>query len=347
MQDKKIFPVGKLPAELLSQLLAQASITDPRVLLGPGVGHDCAILDLGSQLLVLKTDPITFTTDEIGWYAVQVNANDIATTGANPSWMMVTALLPEGQTTQEMVENIGAQLRSACQSIGVSLIGGHTEITYGLDRPILSATMIGEVERDRLIMPNGARKGDHLLLTKGVPIEATAILAGEFTDQLTNPNHPENLSMDELQQARDFLHQPGISVLKDAQLAINAGQVHAMHDPTEGGLLTALWELAQASGHCLRVELDSVYIPPISQRICKIMDLNPLAAIASGALLLAVSADDSHQICETLKRELISCTIIGEVLEDSQNPQVWHTVAGQQELVFYPQRDEIARLFQA
>lgn len=346
MPHANSFPVGKLPASLLDRLLKHAPISDPRVLLGPGIGLDCAILDLDQQVLVLKSDPITFASEEIGWYAVQVNANDIATTGAAPRWMMVTVLLPEGQTTSEMVEKISAQLFSACQSIGVSLIGGHTEITYGLDRPILSATMIGEVERQRLVTPAGAKQGDCLLLTKGVPIEATAILAREFPGRLTDPRHPAFLSKVELQHARDFLHLPGISVLKDAQTAIQAGRVHAMHDPTEGGLLTALWELAQACGRSLKVNLDSIHIPDVSGRICQIMDINPLAAIASGALLMAVEAEDAPAICSALAKEQIPCNQIGEVLETTPHPQVWQMIANQPALVPYPARDEIASLFE-
>jgi hydrogenase maturation factor len=277
---------------------------------------------------------------------VQDNANEIATTGAAPRRMMVTVLLPEGPTTSELVDKISAHLYSACRSIGVSLIGGHTEITYGLDRPILSATMIGEVERQRLVTPAGAKQGDCLLLTKGVPIEATSILAREFPGHLTDPRHPAFLSEMELQHARDFLHLPGISVLKDAQTAIQAGRVHAMHDPTEGGLLTALWELAQACGRSLKVDLEAIHIPDVSGRICQIMGINPLAAIASGALLMAVEAEDAPAICSALAKEQIPCNQIGEVLETNPHPQVWQMIANRPALVSYPARDEIAGLFE-
>lgn len=346
VNSEKTIPVGKLPPGLLNQLLQNAPISDPRVLLGPGIGIDCAILDLGQQLLVLKSDPITFATEEIGWYSVQVNANDIATTGALPRWMMVSVLLPENKTTPELAKRISSQLYEACQNINVSLIGGHTEITHGLDRPVLSATMIGEIERDKLITPAGAHESDHILLTKGVPIEATAILAQEFPDQLTHVKSPDHLSQEELHQARNYLRQPGISILKDAQFAIHSGVVHAMHDPTEGGLLTALWELAQACGHSICVDLDKVHIPDLSKRVCKIMEINPLAAIASGALLLAVDSKDSSRICSSLQQENISCGQIGKILESTPKPQVWNISSGHQELLDYPERDEIARLFE-
>ncbi len=130
---------------------------------------------------MLKSDPITFATDDIGWYAVQINANDIATTGSTPRWMLATLLLPENQTSPDLVEHIFKQINQAAGALGISLIGGHTEITYDLNRPILMGTLLGEVERSKLIVPSGAQPGDQLLLTKGVPIEATALLAREFS----------------------------------------------------------------------------------------------------------------------------------------------------------------------
>ena len=332
-------PVGKLPPDLLEQLLAQTPVQDPRVLLGPGIGLDCAVLDLGATLLVLKTDPITFATEEIGWYAVQVNANDIATTGARPRWLMTTLLLPEGNTTPEMVATIHADLHETCKQIGVSIIGGHTEITFGLERPILVGTMIGEVDHQNLVTPRGASPGDRILLTKGVPIEATAILAREFTEQLR-----AQLSPEEIEQASAFLYNPGISVLKDAQIALNAGKVTAMHDPTEGGLSSAMWELAHASNCSLTIDPQAVFIPPLSKRICQVFNLNPLAALASGALLLTASAQHAGNIRRALESEGISCQEIGVV--ESGPPAVFQiSDSGRHDLPL-PARDEIARLFE-
>jgi hydrogenase expression/formation protein HypE len=168
-------PVGKLPPELLARLINLGQTSDPRLLIGPGIGLDCAVLDFGERLLVLKTDPITFATDEIGWYAVHVNANDIATTGGEPRWMMMTLLLPENAATPALAETIAAQVHQACRELGITVVGGHTEITYGLDRPILVGCMLGEVERSELIVPTGATPGDRVLLTKGVPLEAAAL----------------------------------------------------------------------------------------------------------------------------------------------------------------------------
>lgn len=332
-------PLGKLPPDLLAQILAQAPVSDPRVLLGPGIGLDCAVLTFGDHCLVFKSDPITFVTEEIGWYAVQVNANDIATTGAVPRWFLVTVLLPEGNTTAEDVQEIMAQVYQGCRSLGISVIGGHTEITFGLERPILAGTMVGEVPREDLITPRGAIPGNRLLLTKGVPIEGTAILAREFPKKLG-----EVLSPEEILVASEYLYTPGISVVRDAALAIQAGKVTAMHDPTEGGLSGALWELAEACGHTLVIDPGAVMIPSLSHRICRVLEINPLETIASGALLLTASQKDAPLICRTLQAGGIPCAEIGTV--EAGPPRVMQPVPTGLIPLPRPARDEIARLFE-
>ncbi len=329
-------PLGKLPPDLLTNLLKTAPQYDPRLVLKPGVGLDCAVVDIGDRYLVLKSDPITFAAENIGWYLVQVNSNDIATTGGVPRWLMVTMLLPEGQTTAASLSAIVDPLYAACREKGISVIGGHSEITYGLDRPILIGSLIGEVARDKLITPQGARPGDKIMLTKGIPIEATAILAQEFPERLT-----ASLTPADLQTARAYLYQPGISVLRDAQLATAAGRVTAMHDPTEGGLAGALWELAEACGHHLIVDQDAVPVLELSARICAVLGLDPLAAIASGALLLTAAAEDAPAICKALEDEGILCAEIG-VVEAGE----FGVSMGDGMLLPRPVRDEIARLYE-
>jgi hydrogenase expression/formation protein HypE len=336
---KDILPVGKLPVDLLSELLAEAPVSDPRVLLGPGIGLDCAIVDLGATLLVFKSDPITFATEDIGWYLVQVNANDIATTGAIPRWLMVTVLLPEATTSMESVKTLARQIFDASSALGISVIGGHTEITYSIDRPILSGTIIGEVEREKLVLPSGARPGDKLLLTKGVPIEATAILAREFAERLS-----EILRPTEILQAQNYLYEPGISILRDARIATTAGKVTAMHDPTEGGLSTALWELAEASSISIVFDPSTVFVPDLSVRICDFFHLNAQSAIASGALLMAVDPCDTHAIKSALEQEGIACAEIGWIEQGSAG--VWQLAGAQRLPLPRPTRDEIARLFE-
>lgn len=330
------FPLGKLPHEYLSRLLAGAPVSDPRVLVGPGSGLDCAVIDLGDRYLVFKSDPITFATDQIGWYAVQVNANDIATTGGTPRWMLATLLLPEGQASPELVEGIFDQLGAACRESGISLVGGHTEVTYGLDRPVISAALVGEVERGKLVMPGGARPGDRLLLTKGVPVEAVSLLAREFSTRLE-----PFLSAEELAEARAYLYHPGISVVRDARVAVQAGKVNAMHDPTEGGLAAALWELAESSRCGILFEPQAVLVPPLARRICELLGIDPLASIASGALLLAVSPADCAGVRQALEVDGIRCVEIGQVQTGAPEVRI-----AKGDLYPRPGRDEVARLFE-
>jgi hydrogenase maturation factor len=333
-----MLPLGKLPCDLLAQLLARFAPTDPRVVVGPGPGLDCAVVDMGDRCLVVKTDPITFAADAIGWYAVQVNANDIATTGAVPRWFMATLLLPGGKADAALAETIFQQIAEACAEIGASHIGGHTEVTFGLDRPIVVGVMFGEVERARLVTAAGAQPGDAVMVTKGVPVEATAILAREKAEALAGQFPPQFLA-----RCRDFLFQPGISVVRDAQSALAAGRVTAMHDPTEGGLATGLWELAEASGLGIEVDESALPILPEGRALCQALGLDPLGAIASGALLLTTPAGEAAGIAAALAREGIAAHLVGRMEEA---PGVRLRGPGGLAPLPRPARDEIARLFE-
>jgi len=303
-----ILPVGKLPHDLLDRIIHSLPASGPSVRLGPGIGLDCAVLEFGEQCLVLKTEPITFASDDIGWYAVQIAANDIATTGAAPKWAMFTVLLPENRTSEKNVVDLTRQLADACRGTGIAVVGGHTEITHDLNRVIIVTTLIGEVARANLITPAGAQPDDVILLTKGVPIEATALLAREFSTSLETA-----FTREEIQTAADYLTTPGISILRDAQIAVTAGGVTAMHDPTEGGVATALWELAQACQKSLFVQPESILVPELSSRICQYFHLDPLGTIASGALLLTVKPAFKEGVIDALTSAGISVAEIGTV----------------------------------
>ncbi len=300
-------PLGKLDPDSLARLIAEHSGEHPRLVLGPGLGLDCAVLDYGDRYLVAKSDPITFTAENIGWYAVHVNANDIATTGARPIWFLATILLPEGRAKDRDVEAIFEQIQRACRALDVVFIGGHTEVTTGLDRPIIAATMLGEVAPERLITPRGAQPGDRILLTKGVPLEAAGILATDFGDSLAA------LSSELVSRARGYLHDPGISVVPEAQAAAAAGGVTAMHDPTEGGLAAGLWELAYAAGVRLEVDHEKIPIPEAAGAICEALQVDPLRALASGALLLTVAGDRLETVRRAIEDAGVQVTQIGQV----------------------------------
>ncbi len=341
MTEEKYYPLGKLPPEDLFALLGALPVKDPRVILGPGIGHDAAVIKFGERLLVTKSDPITFATDEIGWYAVHVNANDIACLGATPRWFVATLLLPEGKTTSKLVADIFQQSQAACAELCVTLVGGHTEITHGLNRPIMVGTMFGEVSPQQLVRSDGARPGDKILLTKGIAVEGCALLARERGEQLRDHYH---LSAELLTRAARLLHEPGISVVRDAAIATASGDVHAMHDPTEGGVATGLHELTTAAGVGAVIEEQSLPLLPETEPLCSPLGIDPLGLLASGALLLAVAPQDAAQIVAALQADGIAAQIIGAIHAE---PGVYlRGPAGERPLPQFP-RDEITRLFEA
>lgn len=322
---------GKLPPEVLARLLERVPQNDPRVVVGPRVGEDAAVLDFGDHYLVAKSDPITFATERIGWYAVQVNANDLATLGARPRWFLATLLLPaSGGAT--LAEHIFSDLLAACADLGITLCGGHTEITPGLDRPIVAGQMLGEVEKDRLVRKERIRPGDVVLLTRGVALEGTAILARERAAYLTG-----RVDAGLLDKASNLLFQPGISVVADALAAADAAPVHGMHDPTEGGLIGGLYELARAAGVGLAVERASIPVLAETQAVCAALGLDPLRLIASGSLLIAVAPEDVAAVRDALGRRGTPVAQISRVVRAEEGLRIDGAAFE------FPDRDEISR----
>jgi hydrogenase expression/formation protein HypE len=273
---------GKLPHSLLAQLLAHLPTAHPRLLLGPGVGEDAAVIDFPADwLLVAKSDPITFATDAIGHYAVNVCANDLAVTGATPLFYLPTLLLPAQATDESTVQAIFEQIGAACAELGIVVAGGHTEITAAVNQPVVAGTLLGEVARNAHITSGGCRPGDQLLLVGEVPIEGASIIARERRDELIALGWDAAM----LDQAAGYLYEPGISVVQPALAAARSGLVTAMHDPTEGGVATAIWEMAQAARAGVAVDLDAIAVNPLAASLCEAFGLDPLGTIASGALL--------------------------------------------------------------
>ncbi len=332
-------PVGKLRATMLQALLDRRPVKDPRVVVGPRVGEDAAVIDLGDRYLVATADPITFATDEIARYALQVNANDVAVRGARPRWFLATVLLPEGRATDESVERLFGDLQAACEELDVTLVGGHTEVAHGLDRPLIAGAMLGEVAKDRLVTTGGARVGDAVVLTKGVPLEGAAIIAREKETELLARGVPAAV----IKKAKALLRAPGLSVLPEAEIACELGPVHAMHDPTEGGVATALHELAEAAGVGLRIDRERITILPVGRELCAAYGLDPLGTIASGALLLTLPPADAGVLLHALAREGIDAHFIGQVVPREEGLRLV-SGARQEVLPLFPQ-DEISKLF--
>ena len=332
-------PVGKLSPDLLESLFASYHIDDPTVIIGPKVGEDAAIIDLGDSYLVAKTDPITFATDEIGWYLVCINGNDIATMGAEPRWLLVTLLLPEDKSTETLVKDIFSQILAACRHFNITLCGGHTEITHGLDRPIVVGQMLGRVEKSKLITSSGAQVGDDILLTKGIAVEATALIARERGDALLSRDY----SPQYIARARQYLKDPGISVIKEAMTASRVGGVHTMHDPTEGGLGTGLHEIARCSRVGMIIWSENIHIFPECRDLCREFGIDPMGVIASGGLLIIADPSHSGKIMDALAHDDIRCSTIGRVVEEAEG--LFFKAGSEKRPVPVFETDEITKIF--
>jgi len=330
-------PVGKLPAESLERLLRLCR-HDPRVVVGPGIGRDAAALAFGDRIVVAKTDPITFATDRIGWYAANINANDVACLGATPRFFLAAVLLPEATASVQMAEAIFRDIAASCEALDVTLCGGHTEVTCGLDRPIVVGHMLGDVARDRLVTNEAARPGDDILLTKGIAIEGTALIAREKAEEFDGRLEPARLA-----RARAFLDEPGLSVVPDARAVCAAVHPRALHDPTEGGIATAVHELADAADCGAIVDADAIPIFPETHTICRHYGLDPLGLIASGALLVATAPDDTQAALQALATQGIAATRIGRLTPRDEG--VWLRRGGRRDPLPRFDSDEVARLF--
>jgi hydrogenase maturation factor len=278
------FPTGKVPSDILRRVVFERlGVPCDRLLQGPRVGEDAAVIDNGDRVLVVATDPITGAVGNVGWLAVHINANDVASTGARPLWFLCVTLLPEG-AGEELLERIMEQMHDACIEVGVSLVGGHTETTPGLDRPILIGFMMGEAEKDRYVTTGGAKPGDKIILTKGAGIEGTAVLAGDLEKVLRNKVDGGVLS-----SAQRMIER--ISVVPEAMKAVEIGGVHSLHDPTEGGILNGVWELAEAAGVGAVIWEEEVPVAEETRVVCEALDIDPLKLMGSGALLIVVELE--------------------------------------------------------
>ena len=328
------FNVGKIPpAVLLRSVFPFLGKKDSAILVKPGIGRDAAIMRLGTKVLVFSTDPITGTTTHIGTHSVIINANDIATSGARPIWYFCTILLPPG-TKESILRSIMVEIDKASKALGVAVLGGHTEVTAGIGRPILAGFMIGEAEHGRVLSSEDGRLGDKILLTKTAGLEGTAILASDHSSRLRHLSHST------IDRARKFSEQ--ISIVNEALAVAGLQGVHSMHDPTEGGVLNGLWELAEASNLGINVWADKVRIAPETLEICSVLHLDPLKLMSSGSLLVAVQPSAAYRVTRKLRRMNVNVSEVGSLAPKSSGRYLFKN--GRKILLRAVPRDELYRL---
>lgn len=298
-------PPGKIPIDILKEVVFKnLGAERGEVVLGPGAGVDGAVLDVGNKNAIVSMDPITGAVERIGWEAINVNANDVATFGVEPAFFFSCLLLPENADSK-IVEIISTQMNNAAKELGIAIVGGHCESTPGLANPIVVGCIMGLTEKGKYVTAAGVKAGDKLILTKSAGIEGTAILASDREEQLS-----KIFSHEMLDCAKHFFSQ--ISVVKDALTAYRTGGVHAMHDPTEGGILNGIHEMADAAGLGIRVFQEKITVEPETAKICRYYEIDPLQLISSGALLIAAEPEAADKILDALGQEHIYADVIGE-----------------------------------
>ena len=329
--------IGKIDPDILGKLISDYTHKEDRVLIGAGIGEDAAIIDMGSSYLVAKTDPITHVTSEIGHYAVNINANDIAAMGGKPMWFLATILMPAASSADEL-KRIFSQLSESCKELGISYCGGHTEVTHSVNNPVVIGHMLGEVGRDNLKPTSEARLGDDLIMTKSSAIEATAIIALEKEKELRG-----HLGNKLLARAKNYLYNPGISVVKEASVVSSIKEVHALHDPTEGGIATGIFEMATASDLGVEVHYDKIPISEETLKLCESYHVDPLGTFASGSLLIAVSPSVSEDVISRLSAVGITAARIGVMMPREEGMRLIKNGENLPLPVYH--QDEISKIF--
>ncbi len=305
-------PFGKIPIDILQEVVFKnLGAKRTEVVLGPAAGFDGAVIDVGDKSIIVSTDPITGATERIGWLAVNINANDVATFGVEPAFFLSSILLPEN-ADKNTVETICIQMDKSSRDLGMAIVGGHCEVTPKLTNPIIVGCAMGITEKGNYVTAGGARIGDKLILTKSAGIEGTAILAVDREKQLKKA-----LSSTILRNAKKFYDQ--ISVVKDASEAIQTQGVNAMHDPTEGGVTGGIHEMADASNLGVKIIEKEISIQPETVKICEFFKIDPLQLISSGALLISAKPNLANKVVRRLEQSHIHASIIGEFVENPQD----------------------------
>ena len=306
MPAARKLPTGKVPSDVLRRVVfPYLGAKSDRVIQGPGVGEDAAVIDMGDRVIIAKANPITGAEAKIGWLAVHINANDVAACGARPQWFLSTILLPEG-ADEALLEGIMKDIHKACRDLGISVIGGHTESSPGLSKPIVAGFMMGEISKDEFVTTGGARPGDFVVMTKGAGIEGTGILATDLSERLL-----PKVGRVVLERAAELMKM--ISVVEEALTAVEVGGVHSLHTPTEGGVMNGIWEMTEAADAGVVIDESSIPQAEETQTICEALGVDPMRLLASGALLIVVEPDKAGELVSALGEKGVVASVIGEV----------------------------------
>ncbi|RJP16081.1 MAG: HAD family hydrolase [Candidatus Abyssobacteria bacterium SURF_5] len=304
MKDK--FLTGKIPWKKIAQKVSAK--LPPEVLLGPAEGEDAALIQVGGEIWAVASDPITFTSKDAGKLSVFVNANDVAVRGATPLYFTAIILISPEHAEEDSIYELLDEIRTTCETMGIVLIGGHTEVTAGLPQTIIAGTMLGKVA-GRPITTGGLRHGDLIGMTKWAGLEGTTILLTDFEDRLRDIHGPEFVN-----EFRSAAGENWLSILPEAATAAKSPSVTSLHDITEGGIGEALHEMEAASGLLLKVDPESIPILPATKMVCADFGMNPFGLIGSGSLLIGCSPEGKEELERALAEKNVPFTWIGRAL---------------------------------
>ncbi len=297
---------GKVPPEILEKIVfANLGIKDADILLGPSLGEDASVIRIGDKVIIAATDPITGSISDVGWLAVHVNANDIATFGVQPRWFLASIMLPV-DTSPDELSKIMYQIDDAAQTLGISVAGGHSEITEGINRPIVAGFMIGIADQGEYVTSGGAKAGDSIIMTKSLALEGTAILAMEGDEYLS-----PKVGHEVVEKARSLRAE--ISVVAEGVAAFETGFVTAMHDPTEGGLAGGLHEICDASEVGFEIYMDAIPIDDSTKAICEVLEIDPMELISSGCMIICCNEENATEVVNTVQSRGVSANVIGKI----------------------------------
>jgi hydrogenase expression/formation protein HypE len=326
-------PMGKVPPSILENAVFKFLGTKREdVILGPAKGEDAAIVKVGDDFLAMHCDPISGAYGRIGWIAINIATNDIATRGVVPRWVISCIMLPEG-ADRSLLESICHDMDFAAKRLDVAIVGGHSEVTPGLSHPIVVAFPVGVAQGGHYVTCAGARPGSKIILTKSIALEGTAILANDREETIRR-----RLGDDLVKYALDYFDD--LSVLKEAIAAFDTGWVQAMHDPTEGGLAGGLNEMSDSADVGFRIYENLIPISPETSSICDLFQVNPLSLLSSGSLLIIAKEKKAKSIIRRVENEGVRATIIGEVL-DQRDQRAIIRRSGREENLPLPLADEI------
>ncbi len=307
--DRTVLPDGKLPPEVLEQeILPYGGAIRSEVILGPRVGEDAAVIDWpDGSFMVVTSDPIVGASRGAGRLLVTVNANDVASKGGDPAYLVTTLIFPTG-TARETIRDTMREISEACLEAGVAVVGGHTEVNEKYRYPVLSGTMIGMAKR--VLSAADISAGDLLLMTKHAGIEGMSILAADRVKAMSSVFTPGEIR-EIASWSRD------VSVLPESRVLRQWARF--MHDPTEGGLAGGISEISLLSGLGVDMDRDLVNVDPLTMRCAKRFGFDPMHFISSGVLLAVLPPDVVKEALRQLSDMDVQASVIGTMVKGCGN----------------------------